>query len=442
MVGSLYQHRWGRPALALDLAADRRRGRVALPANQAGISGHRAGSLHLVCASHARQQAAQDDPGQSRPDQSGDYLARLRELRRQYGAVFPRRRGEIFVADPVIAKEILGNSAGRFRDHSDFFHTRRGTFGPRSAQVSIGRAAKQLLRRHAQTQSRELPALVARRLVPTSSWPDAGNRLLFEHFRGALVGVNPSAALLDIVDSVVERAVLAGARDRYSWLARTRLRARVMRVLSAEIAARRARIGSCPADLLDVIAQAAPAGASNRDLAEVYLSCLFAVVGSVGFLLGWSLYLLGTAGPGTEPTIPAWVVREALRLWPVAWQFGRRPTQVQQLDGVTVTPADDVTVCSYLVHRDPDHWTDPDEFRPSRWSVPGQEAFIPFGWGPHACIGASMSMQIVETLIEIITSTYVLDVTAPDSRPQIAAALAPPRFSLRLSQLSSRAEGR
>jgi hypothetical protein len=37
MVGSLYQHRWGRPALALDLAADRRRGRVALPANQAGI---------------------------------------------------------------------------------------------------------------------------------------------------------------------------------------------------------------------------------------------------------------------------------------------------------------------------------------------------------------------------------------------------------------------
>lgn len=344
----------------------------------------------------------------------------------------------------MIAREILANNAGRFREHSDFFHTRTGTFGPRSAQVAIGRATKQLLRQHSQAGAGSLPALVARRLVPSSSWPDAGNRLLFEHLRGALVGGSPSAALLDTVDAVVERAVLAGARERYSRLARARFRARVMRVLSAEIAARRAGVPDPPADLLDVLARAAPAGASNRDLAEVYLSCLFAVVGSVGFLLGWSLYLLGTSGPGTEPaTPPAWVVREALRLWPVAWLFGRKPAETHQLAGVTVTPADDVLVCGYLVHRDPDHWSDPDRFRPSRWeSVSGNEAYIPFGWGPHACTGAGVSTRLVEALIEIITSTYLLDVTAPDSRPQIAAALAPPRFTLRLSQIPSRAERR
>jgi hypothetical protein len=372
-----------------------------------------------------------------------DYLAHLRELRRQHGAVFPRRRGEIFVADPMIAKEVLGNSAGRFREHSDFFRTGGRTFGPRSAQVAIGRGVRQLLSWHVQARAGELPALVARRLVPSSAWPDAGNRLLLEHMRETLVGTTPSANLRDTVQAVVERAVLAGARDRHSRPARAWFRARVMRVLSAEIAARRARGRGCPADLLDVLAGAATADTANRDLAEVYLSCLFAVVGSVGFLLGWSLYLLGTAGQRTEPMPAAWVVREALRLWPVAWQFSRKPVRAQQLATVTVTPADDVVVCSYLVHREPGYWADPDEFRPSRWgSLSKQDAFIPFGWGSHACTGAGVSIRIVEALVEIITSGYRLDVTAPDPRPQVAAALAPPRFTLRLGQAPARTEGR
>jgi hypothetical protein len=372
-----------------------------------------------------------------------EYLAHLRELRCDHGAVFARRPHEIFVADPVIAKEILANDAGRFREHSDFFRIGSKTFGPRSAQVDIGRAARQVLRSHVQAHAGDLPALVARHLVPTSMWPDAGNRLLWHHMRPILVGREPSARLLDTVDAVIERAVLAGARDRFSRPARALFRMRVMRALSAEIAARTTRTQQRPADLLDVVAQAAPRGASGRDLAEVYLSCLFAVVGSVGFLLGWSLYLLGTSGRQAQPVSASWVVREALRLWPVAWQFGRRPARAHRLASLTVTPADEVIVCSYLVHREPGSWSRPDEFLPARWqSVSGAEAYIPFGWGAHACTGASVSARIVEALIDTITSGYLLGVSAPDPRPQLAAALAPPRFTLHLSQVPARAEGR
>jgi cytochrome P450 len=372
-----------------------------------------------------------------------DFLAHLEELRSQHGGVFPRRGGGVYIADPLIAKEVLGNCAGHFREHSDFFRIRAGTFGPRSAQVEIGRATRQLLHRHARAEARTLPELIARHLVPSSSWPDAGNRLLFEYTRRALVGDNPSKALLETVHAVVERTVLAGARDRYSRLSRARFRARTMRILTAEVAARRAVARNGTPDLLDVLAQAATTGTANRDLAEVFLSCLFAAVGSVGFLLGWSVYLLGTSGPSADPVPTAWVVREALRLWPVAWLFGRRPTRVHELAKVTVTPADDVFVCGYLVHRDPDHWSDPHQFRPSRWaSASGHAAFIPFGWGPHACTGAAVSTQIVEAIIEIIMSAHQLDVTAPDSRPQVAAALAPPKFTLRLERLPDRAERR
>ncbi|GIJ49656.1 cytochrome P450 [Virgisporangium aliadipatigenens] len=375
-----------------------------------------------------------------------DFLTRLDELHAVHGGVFPGRPGEVYVADPAIAREILGNAAGHYREHSDFFRIRTGTFGPRAAQVGIGRAARQLLDRHHRAHAASLPGLVARRLAPSSAWPDAGNRLVFGYFAPVLVGAEPSEALRDTVSAVVERAVLAGARERYSLLTRARFRGRVMRVLAAEIAARRTARGKGDgpdADLLDVLARAAPPGSRDRDLAEVYLSCLFAVAGSVGFLLGWSVYLAGTAGPDAASAPPAWVVREALRLWPVAWLFGRRPVAERTLDGVAVTPADEVRVCGYLVHRDPAHWPDPHEFRPQRWAAPtGREAFVPFGWGPHACTGASVSMQVVEALLGIITATYAVHVTAPDSRPQVAAALAPPRFTLRLDQTDDRSEGR
>jgi len=364
------------------------------------------------------------------------YLARLEALRRTHGNVFRTGRGKLYIADAVLAKQILGNNSGQFREHSDFFRIRSGTLGPRSAQVAIGRAARRLLQEHAHTAAQTLPGLVARHLRPTSVWPDAGNRLLLAYAHQALVGPQPSAALRETVEAIVERGVLAGSRDRYSWLSRARFRRRAMRVIAAELAQRRVAPGNQPASLLDVLAQEATVDTSDHDLAEVYRSCVFAVCGSIGFLLGWSLYLLGTTST-TEPVRPDRVVREALRLWPVAWLFSRRPDRTFDLGGVTVTPADDVLVCGYLVHRDPNRWTEPDRFDPSRWeSAKGQEAFLPFGWGPHSCTGAGVSMHLVETLIELITSTYRLDVTVTDPRPHIAAALAPPSFLLRLGNLS------
>ena len=44
---------------------------------------------------------------------------------------------QLCVAEPAAAKAMLLNESGLYRDHSDFFHTRRGMFGPRTAQVSV-----------------------------------------------------------------------------------------------------------------------------------------------------------------------------------------------------------------------------------------------------------------------------------------------------------------
>ncbi|TDV54847.1 cytochrome P450 [Actinophytocola oryzae] len=352
-----------------------------------------------------------------------DELQAIDELHARHGPVFRRRPGVLYVAEPAMAKAVLANEDGRYHEHSDFFRTSKGTFGPREAQLVIGRATRELLSTHWATHPCD-----PERLGPVSEWPDAGNLLLYNSFRDVLV---PEGELRVLVDQVVRHAVLAGRTQRRVPLAT--LRTRVRRALVGELSRRRALGTRPPRDFLDVLAAAAPEGSSYTalaELSEVYLSCVVAVAGQLGFLLGWSVYLLGT-NPDADPT-PANVVREALRLWPVTWNFARSPATDHQLGDVPVTTADEVVVCGYLVHRDARHWPDPDAFRPDRWVHEPQgasTAFIPFGWGEHSCAAGAFAVRVVEDVLRLLPPDR--QVEAHEDRPRVAAALAPPAFTLR-----------
>ncbi|RKH15468.1 cytochrome P450 [Corallococcus sp. CA053C] len=333
------------------------------------------------------------------------------------------------VAEPAAAKAALSNAEGLYEEHADFFQTEEGMFGPRSAQLEISREARTLLKTYLAARAGELPDVLRQTLVPTSEWPDAGNRLMHRYLADALVSPDSPDSLRKIVGVVVERAVLAGARERAFRLSRALLRFRVRRELTRAIAARRAQRRDTSADLLDVVVRASGADVPAALVAEVFLSCVFAVAGSVGFVLGWSLYLWGTH-PSPD-ALPSWVVRESLRLWPVAWLLSVRPRKAHEVAGVAVTPEDKVLACPYLVHRHPGHWPDPESFRPERWAdLKSPPAFIPFGWGPHTCPAALLSMGLVEDVLRILSEGYQWTVTAHGTRPFVGSALAPPRFTL------------
>ncbi|MEV6537713.1 cytochrome P450 [Streptomyces sp. NPDC051665] len=343
--------------------------------------------------------------------------------------------GTVCVAGPESARAVLGNRDAVVVEASDFYRTRHGDFGPRAAQIRIGRSARALIRRHLDARSVELPGLVAELLAPGAVWPDAGNLLVHRHLRDVLLHRDAPPRLHVTVEQIVRRAVLAGARRRHSPPSRLLFRRRALSVLHAEIRARQresARSGD-PRDLLDVVVDESEPGADPKDLAEVYLSFLFATVGSVGFALGWSVYLLGTH-PDSLAAEPSWVVRETLRLWPVAWLFARTPSHAQTLGGAEVTPRDLLAVCTYLVHRHPGYWERPDEFVPERWAgaVP-DAAYLPFGYGPHTCAGATVTMRLLEDLVQLLTRDWRLSVTQDGAGPQVGPALAPPRFTAVLS---------
>jgi hypothetical protein len=342
---------------------------------------------------------------------------------------------EFSLGDPMAARAVLLNQGKLYEEDSDFFTTRIGLFGPREAQLNIRRESRALLRDFLGGRGHEvLTSLVKVNVPEVSEWPDTGNRLVYRYLRPLLLAPGSPLKLLRLLDDIVERLILRRSSLRRSVWQRRILQFRVTLLLSGAIEARQAGPErSQPLDLLDVVARAAAQGQGSAELAEVFMSFVLSIAGSIGFVLGWSIYLLGTH-PGREVP-PEWVVQEALRLWPVAWRLARRPAKDHQLAGINVGAAHKIVVCPYLVHRNPEYWSDPAEFRPERWAAAESwrnPAFIPFGYGPHQCVAADLSTQLISRMVAAITRENLLSVTSRDTRPMPAAALAPPPYCLTL----------
>jgi hypothetical protein len=365
---------------------------------------------------------------------SQDPLQFLDERFPKNGNAVQTGRNEYLLGDPIDARSVLRNNEGRYRDHSDFFHTRYGVFGPKSAQLKIRRESRALLRSWLQSHAHtELSSFVNAHLPLVSEWPDAGNRLAYGFLSPVLLAPDSPPKLRKLLDRIVEQAVLANAKARQPRWRRMLLQFDTTLQLSKAIEARRLLARAQPIDLLDVVACSSEAGQRLDELAEVFLSFVFAIAGSVGFVVGWSLYLSGAHPDRDAP--PEWLVQEALRLWPVAWQLGRHPTKHHQVSGVNVDTADEVVVCPYLVHRNPAYWSEPTAFQPQRWSTPDawrNPAFIPFGYGPHRCIAADLSSQLISAMLGTILRSNALSIEACGTRPTVAAAMAPPPFRMTL----------
>lgn len=352
------------------------------------------------------------------------------------GPVVRTGPGEYLLGDPVGARDVLRNETGDYDEHSDFFHTRYGLFQPREARLEIRREARALLRADLLARPPgDVKAFVAAQLPAASEWPDAGNRLVHRYLSSVLLAPDSPASLRRLLNRIVERAVLAGAKARQPRWRRMLLQFDTTLRLSHAIEARQAQTDAPPRDLLDVVARSGAKwiepGERLDELSEVYLSLLFAVAGSVGFVLAWSLYLSATHPMRDVP--PEWRVQETLRLWPVAWQLGRHPSTAHRVSGVEVGPSDEVVVCPYLVHRHPAYWDRPTAFEPERWAAPEawrNPAFIPFGHGPHRCVAADLATGLVGDMLDAILGSHIVSVQVRDPRPTVAAAMAPPPFRL------------
>uniref|UniRef100_A0A8C9QEG5 Cytochrome P450 3A n=1 Tax=Spermophilus dauricus TaxID=99837 RepID=A0A8C9QEG5_SPEDA len=96
------------------------------------------------------------------------------------------------------------------------------------------------------------------------------------------------------------------------------------------------------------------------------------------------------------------VVNETLRLYPIAGRLARVCKKDVEINGLPIRKGTVVMIPSFVLHRNPQHWPEPEEFRPERFSKQNKDSidpymYMPFGNGPRNCIGmrfALMNMKV------------------------------------------------
>ncbi len=219
------------------------------------------------------------------------------------------------------------------------------------------------------------------------------------------------------------------------WARFMRRRRRIDELLYAEIAARRAELRvlkpkteGTPQDVLTLLLSARDEEGkvlTDAELRDALVTMLLAGQETTATSLAWAFERLLrhprelstlTAEVRTDRTeyLDA-VIKETLRIRPVVAQVGRVLTEAVEIDGWTVPAGQMVMGVISRVHRSPELYSNPLEFRPERFLEGEGEGYtwIPFGGGVRRCVGAGLALLEMRTVLATVLRNARL---APESR--------------------------
>ncbi|MGI9301637.1 MAG: cytochrome P450 [Gammaproteobacteria bacterium] len=107
------------------------------------------------------------------------------------------------------------------------------------------------------------------------------------------------------------------------------------------------------------------------------------------------------------------VAEEALRLYPPVWLFSRKAVDADSVGGFYIPPGTDIFLCPYLLHRDAEHWDNPDAFTPERFASNdikerNRYTYFPFSMGSRRCIGEFFSMVDMQLHLGLLAKHFRL----------------------------------
>jgi cytochrome P450 len=111
------------------------------------------------------------------------------------------------------------------------------------------------------------------------------------------------------------------------------------------------------------------------------------------------------------------VLDETLRKYPPAWVGPRRAIESFEFAGHQVPARAFVNYSSWASHHLPDVWTEPEEFRPERFTPEAKAAlprgaYVPFGGGSRICIGMRFGQLEVRTIASMLLARCEMSLPA------------------------------
>ena len=111
-------------------------------------------------------------------------------------------------------------------------------------------------------------------------------------------------------------------------------------------------------------------------------------------------------------------LKESLRLHPPLIILMRKAMSDFHYEGWTVPAGHLVAASPAISNRMPEHFPEPDAYRPERYG-PGREedrqsfAWIPFGAGRHRCVGAAFAMMQLKAIFSILLRNFEFELSQP-----------------------------
>lgn len=373
----------------------------------------------------------------------------LPAVRRRYGDVatiriVPRGRVCVVLSDPVHIREL-------FAQPITTAHTGEGNVVLRPIMGDNSlllldedahlRMRKQLMpafHGHALRGYRELIARLA--VAEVESWPanqpfrvhDRMRALTLEIILQVVFGMTDGdrldrlRPLLDRVVSVDPVIMLGGFYPRLlkypPWRHYVGAQREADATLYDEIAAR--RVSPDLAGRTDVLSRLLQNGEwSDVELRDQLVTLLLAGHETTATSLAWAFHdlarmpdVMRKAQDGDDEYLEA-VTKESLRRHPVIYQVSRRLAEATSVGGYELPRGTTVMAGIGLVHSDPAHYPEPDEFRPERFLGDNPAApWIPFGGGVRRCLGAGFSLLESTEILRATLTRH--DLRAPNPTPE------------------------
>jgi cytochrome P450 len=270
-------------------------------------------------------------------------------------------------------------------------------------------------------------------------------RVTLEIILRVVFGITDSARLARLHDLVptltdvnplvlmgLHRRRLSSLRPWRNWLA---LQQEFIGELRAQIAEHKQAGRGAGSDVLSRLLQVEVDGdrLSEDELVGQLMTLVMAGYETTATVMTWLVHDLARlpaiqvrarrAAAEEDTAYLAAVVKECMRIHSVVALVSRGLSEDAEVGGVRVPAGESVAASISLAHFNPEHFPEPDQFRPERFlgeNPPAATTWFPFGGGVRRCIGAAFSLMEMRLLLGEILLTF--DLSAPDGRPETAKA--------------------
>jgi len=119
-------------------------------------------------------------------------------------------------------------------------------------------------------------------------------------------------------------------------------------------------------------------------------------------------------------------LKEAMRLCPPVPIIGREALEDLTIGGHHVPAGTTMLINMMLLHRDPKHFPEPEEYRPERFLTEGHRppyAYVPFSAGPRNCIGQKFAWLMAKAIVAKVLRRFALSATVPLGRLDLAGQI-------------------